>query len=237
MGLLDNIGNIMGTNGAPAAIAAQTSAQEDAQGTLTSTLQQQQAQEAPWQAAGTSALSQMENPAFQSSFNLSDFQQDPGYQFQLQQGQQAIDRAGAAGGVSGGSLKSLQSYSQGLANQDYQQAYQNYNTNQTNQFNRLSTLAGYGQNANAMVDQNLTNYGNTSAGLQMGLGNAIASADMGQASQNAQMMTGLMTFGGGIAGSGNSGQNDDGEDNGDNEGGGGGGGSSAGEVGSLAAMA
>lgn len=49
------------------------------------------------------------------------FQQDPGFQFRLQQGEQAINRAAAARGgrVSGRTLKELQQFGQGLASQEF----------------------------------------------------------------------------------------------------------------------
>jgi len=52
-------------------------------------------------------------------------QQDPGYQFRLQQGMKALQQQGAAGGqmFSGGQLKAAQQYGQGLASQEYDAAY------------------------------------------------------------------------------------------------------------------
>lgn len=49
------------------------------------------------------------------------FRADPGYQFQLQQGQQAIDRSAAArsGVNNGATLKATQRFGQGLADQQY----------------------------------------------------------------------------------------------------------------------
>lgn len=51
----------------------------------------------------------------------SAFQSSPGYQFQLGQGLQAIDRGAASKGLlsSGNTLMAEQNYGQGLANQDY----------------------------------------------------------------------------------------------------------------------
>lgn len=50
---------------------------------------------------------------------------DPGYQFRLQQGQQALERAAAARGTlnTGGTLKDVSQFGQGLASQEYGQAY------------------------------------------------------------------------------------------------------------------
>lgn len=91
---------------------------------------------------------------------LEQAQQTPGYQFQLQQGTNAINQNAAANGtlLSGNTGKALTDYGQGLASTSYSnlynQALQGYmtnfntfNSNQNNQFNRLSSVAGMGQQA------------------------------------------------------------------------------------------
>lgn len=52
---------------------------------------------------------------------LDQAQKDPGYQFQLQQGEQALQNSAAAGGVlnTGGTLKDILGYGQGLATTRY----------------------------------------------------------------------------------------------------------------------
>lgn len=91
----------------------------------------------------------------QFSFNPNDLSSNPGYQFTLQQGQQAIQRAAAAQGnlFSGGTLKSLANYTTGAANQyfntAYNQALSTYQANQQNalsQIGSLQGLAGLGTN-------------------------------------------------------------------------------------------
>jgi hypothetical protein len=84
--------------------------------------------------------------------------QTPGYQFALNQGENAVQAGAAANGslLTGGTLNAEQQYGQGLAdtnyNNVYNQALQGYNTNyntwantQANQFNRLAAMAGMGQ--------------------------------------------------------------------------------------------
>ncbi|MFM0501875.1 hypothetical protein [Paraburkholderia caffeinilytica] len=97
---------------------------------------------------------------------LAQVQQTPGYQFTLQQGEQAVNNSAAARGglLSGATLKDLMAYGQGLASTTYQQDYTNalntYRTNYnaaSNNVNRLSGLTTLGQNA-------ATNVGNQ--GLQ-----------------------------------------------------------------------
>ena len=72
-----------------------------------------------------------------SSVNL---EEDPGYQFRLQEGEKAIRRAANAGSGArtGSTFKALQAHGQGLAAQEYQAAYdralQQYATNRQNRF-------------------------------------------------------------------------------------------------------
>jgi hypothetical protein len=77
----------------------------------------------------------------------------PGYQFALQQGNQALSHAGAASGMagSGQQMADISKYNVGQAQQGYQQAYENYQTNQNNLYNRLSGISTTGQNAAAGV--------------------------------------------------------------------------------------
>lgn len=69
----------------------------------------------------------------------------PAYQFQLQQGQQAANRAAAASGLtgSGGTMKALNRYTQDYAGTAFERASNLYGKN----FDRLSTLANMGVGA------------------------------------------------------------------------------------------
>jgi hypothetical protein len=84
-------------------------------------------------------------------FSLADFQQSPNYQFNLQQGQQAIDKAAAARGnyYAPQTLQDTARFSQGLASNEFNNAYQMYNQNQSNMYNRLYAQVGVGENASA----------------------------------------------------------------------------------------
>lgn len=135
-----------------------------------------------------------------SSPTANDMTIDPGYQFRLSQGLQALQNSAAARGglLSGGTAKSINDYASGSASQEYGNVYnralQNYNTNyntftndQSNLFNRLQALAGGGQtSANQLSASGLTaannaaNIGLTSAG-QIGqqLNNAGAATGSG----------------------------------------------------------
>jgi hypothetical protein len=159
-----------------------------------------QANEAPYLAAGGNALTALQTglgigPGTNGSgtgplnkpFTLSDFQNSPGYQFQVQQGENAVlNNKSALGGVnSGNTLKALTSYGQGVANQDYWNAYNAYVNAQNQKFGQLQTVAGSGQNAagnlgalgtqvGASVGNNIVNAGNASAAGTVGSANAIS---------------------------------------------------------------
>lgn len=167
---------------------------------------------------GTGPLTQSFTP-YQApapfNFNPQNLQNTPGYQFQLQQGEQAItDQASAVGGVGGGNtLKALTTFGQGLAGTEYQNAYTNalnaYNTNSANSyqawlanqqgqqnvqqtnFGNLQTLAGSGQNAAAKL-------GALGASAASSIGDditsgaaATAAGTVGAASANASGLSGV----------------------------------------------
>lgn len=101
---------------------------------------------APYRAAGTTALGQLATEN-NTPVSAADAMSDPGYQFGLTQGQQALDRkAAAAGGrVSGAALKAASEYATNYATTGYNAAYQR----RQDRLNRLAALAGIGQTATA----------------------------------------------------------------------------------------
>ena len=131
--------------------------------------QQTQENQAPWLAAGKQALgnltSQFGNggPQWNQTFTAptgATEQNDPGYQFRLQQGMDALQNSAAARGnlLTGGTAKSVNNYAQDYASNEYGNVYnralgqyqQNYNQfqqAQNNMFNREAAISGVGQTA------------------------------------------------------------------------------------------
>jgi len=107
----------------------------------------------------------------------------PNYDFMLQQGQMANQRAANVGGgaLSGNTLQGLQNYTQNYAGNAYQNAFQNYQTQRNNIYNNLSNMAGIGQTANTGAANAGTSYGTNITGLNTGMANATAAALLGQA--------------------------------------------------------
>jgi len=135
------------------------------------------------------------------NFSMSDFQEDPGYQFRMQQGQQALERSAAARGglLSGRAGKDMTNYAQGAASQEYGNAFNRFQTNRSNQLNPLQSLAGMSQTASgnmsnaagaygANVGNNLTGTAQQVGNNMMGAGNARAS---GYVTQSNALQNGL----------------------------------------------
>jgi hypothetical protein len=152
----------------------------------------------PWMEAGRTALTDLTAglaPGGQFASNIEDradirgltdriggvmderfaFEQDPGYQFRLSEGERALNRAALAGGRydSGRTLKDLLRYGQNFASNEYGQAFDRFRVDRgdrmnmltgerasrfnmgsgdrTDRFNRLSSLAGTGQTATQQI--------------------------------------------------------------------------------------
>lgn len=120
-----------------------------------------------------------------SSFTAQDYlnNQDPGYAFQLNQGQQALQNSQAAGNgvLSGSSLKDLISYNQGVASTGYQNAFDRWQTQNTNVYNRLLGTSQLGENAAAGAGNTGATIGANEANTITGAGNAAASGTVGTA--------------------------------------------------------
>jgi len=135
----------------------------------------------PYQTVGSTATSML-NSAYQPGGSLSSTftaptaaqaAATPGYQFALQQGQQAVARQQAAGGQynSGATGKALANYTEGLASTNYQQAYNNslnaYQTNYSNNLNSLTAGANIGLQGTAQYNAAASNYGNQTSANTM----------------------------------------------------------------------
>lgn len=188
------VGGVIGAGGSLLAGSEQASSANKAAQLQWQEFQQTEQNEQPYLNAGSDALSALEHGlgigtddgskgygSLMKQFTAKDYHQSPGYQFQLNQGnQQLLNTASATGGVnSGNTLKALTQYGQGLANQDYQQAYNNFTQRQQQEFGMLDTVAGSGQNAAANLGA-LGNQAAATAGQDIiGAGNANAAGLVG----------------------------------------------------------
>jgi hypothetical protein len=117
---------------------------------------------------------------YAKDFQMSDFQQDPGYAFRMSEGLKAMNAAAAARGglMSGGALKAGQQYGQDMGSQEYQNAYNRYQTNRSNQLAPLGALTSAGMNA----AQN-TSATNALYGGQLGDASRAYAGQLGDASR------------------------------------------------------
>ena len=135
------------------------------------------------------------------SYPEFNFQTEPGYQFRLNEGNKAIDRAAAANQLpkGGATLKALLKYGQDYASNEYGNAYNRYANNRTfdygafsdtwnrlaankdRPFNYLTTLSGQGLSAAGQGAQLGQNFANMNSQTLTGIGNAQASGIVGQA--------------------------------------------------------
>lgn len=109
-------------------------------------------------------------------FSLADFQASPAYQFNLSEGQKALNKQAAARGAyyNPSTLQDLATYSQGVASNEFQNAFGNYQTNLGNIWSRLYGLSATGQNAAVQTG----GFGASAAG---NIGNALMAGGDAQA--------------------------------------------------------
>ena len=135
----------------------------------------QQQNMAPWLQAGKQDLATLQGQLpnlsapftqqFQAPTNVTE-QNDPGYQFRLQQGLQMLDNSAAAKGglLSGNTLQGEQNYAQNYASNEYgnvyNRAFQQYQNqfnidaaNKARAFNDYASLAGLGQTTAQQLGQ------------------------------------------------------------------------------------
>lgn len=169
----------------------------------------QQSNLQPWLNAGKDSLGQLTGlmkdggfPAFNEQFQAptaATEQNDPGYQFRLQQGLNAVQGSAAAKGnlFSGNTQDALTRYGQDYASNEYtnvynrsmgefQNRYNIFENNQSNQFNRLAAIAGVGQTAANTLGQEgqaaSNNVSNTLLTSGQQIGNQINNAAAARAS-------------------------------------------------------
>lgn len=119
------------------------------------------------------------------------FRATPGYQFQLTEGQRAIDSSAAARGglMRGSTLARLQEFGQGLADQTYGQYY-----------NRLAALAGMGQTATGAATSLGSSTASNLGNLYLGAGDARASSYLTQGAAQQSALGSIFNAAGSIFG-------------------------------------
>ena len=130
-----------------------------------------------------------------TGLSVEEMNADPGYQFRMQQGQQALERSGAAKGVTntGGNLRDILDYGQQAGSQEYGAAYgrklNDYTTNEQNRFNTYQTnyanaMGAYNQNEANRAGAFDRNVGNAASAYGMNAENAYRQYTTNTAGQN-----------------------------------------------------
>jgi len=104
------------------------------------------------------------------------FQANPGYEFAMESGLDAIDRRASARGMLGSGNTNTDSitFSQGLANQEYQNWLNNLNTASQGGQQAAGTQAGIFTGLGDKINQTGTNKGNLAYDVETGVGNSTA---------------------------------------------------------------
>lgn len=186
------LSSIIGGIGSASAASTQASAEEQAAQLQYQMFQQTEANEKPFVQGGQNALNALETGLgigpggtgtgpLDAPFNPANLAQTPGYQFELQQGEQAIeDTNTATGGVGGGNaLKELTGYGEGLASTTYQQQLQDYMAQQQQALGALGGLTTLGSNAGSNSATGASTFGANIGSAIAGAGAANAAGTLG----------------------------------------------------------
>lgn len=156
--------------------------------------EQNRADMAPWRDEGKKALLRLSDllgtsgnsgaegfGSLAKPFTMTDFTEDPGYQFRMQEGAKALERSAASKGklFSGAQGKALTGYNQNLASEEYGKAYDRFNTNMSNLYSRLSGQAGTGQTAGAQIANLGATTSRSMSDLITGGANALGAGQVG----------------------------------------------------------
>ena len=172
---IGGLGTILGSNTLADAANASAAVQEHMFDVTQQNLQ-------PFISAGTGAIPQLENLAGTGPGGIAGeeaaLRQTPGYQFQMDEGLNALlSKSTATGGVGGGNtLKALLGYSQGLADSTYQ-----------TQFNDTMGVAQLGENAGAHL-------GTAATAAGTGIGNSLIQAGNANAAGIAGLTNQITAF-------------------------------------------
>lgn len=190
--------------GMNASKASQSAAQQQANAANEAAAQQRAALERqiqisePWRTAGTTAVNQlsaMTQPGGQyyAPFSQTDWKQDPGYAFRLNEGMKALNASAAARGglISGNALRAATGYGQELGSQEYTNAFNRYYTERSNMMDPLKFLSGQGQASAANQAANVGATAGNISNLTTGAANALAAGQIGSANAYSSALGGV----------------------------------------------
>lgn len=176
----DIVGSLINASATRSAAKRQSNSAREANDLQRYIFDQQRADTAPYRAAGTDALSQIQALLK----NPNSVRRDPGYRFGLNEGVGALENSATARGMtySGAQAKALQRFGNDYANTKLDQTY-----------NRLSNIAGLGQiGTNPGPGQN---YANNVGNNMIGIGNAQAANSLARGSAYGNALNSTLAYG------------------------------------------
>ena len=191
---------MMGASAAKNAANAQSSAADRATQLQYDLNDRQRADSKPWLDAGGEGIRTLRDMViggeFSKPLSVGDVQNEPGYQFGMDQGMTGTQRAlGKLYGYdSGATLKGLARFATDYGSTKYNDAFNRANTDRGFRYNALAGLSGAGQQAVNQV-------GSASQNLANNAGNLITS---GGAARAAGIVGSANAMGNGLTGAGNS---------------------------------
>jgi hypothetical protein len=128
-------------------------------------------------------------------FTGADLPTEPGYQFRLGEGINALNKTAAARGgmFSGRALQEATRYGQDYASNEYNNAFNRYYTQRNQMLNPLQSLLGQAQTSAGNVGAAGQNYASNAGNTMMGAANARASGYVGGANALNQALSGAVT--------------------------------------------
>jgi hypothetical protein len=143
---------------------------------------------APWREKGVAGLNKLSvmlglegqgSPEFGQLVKDFQFtQDDPSYQWRMNQGLKGLKNSYAGKGkfLSGAAMKGINDYAQGAASQEYGASFNRDLATRTNLYNRLAGIAGTGQTASNTMGEYGTQAGNAQAAGEIGQANSWGNA-------------------------------------------------------------
>ena len=181
------IGGAASVYSANKAASAQKKASQQAADVQTKQYEQTRSDLAPYRQFGTQSGNYLSdaygfNGQAGQDRSVQNFRADPGYQYSLNQGLNAVEGSAAARGslYSGATLKALQTRGQGMADQQYNNWLGRYQSGQTVGANASAQTGQFGQTAAQGAANAYQNAGNATANGYINTGNAINNT-LGQA--------------------------------------------------------
>lgn len=166
------------------AAGAQKKAAEQSGALAANSYNQQAALEAPYTTLGSTAAGQLNSGindgSLTAQFDPNSLSNNAGYNFEMQQGQQATQNSQAAMGLgtSGAALKAAAQYAQGLASTDITTYGNQFYQGLANKQNLLLSAANTGQAATGQQSNALTNSVNGQTSAINAAGQATAAGDV-----------------------------------------------------------